>query len=805
VFHAGGEIFLFSPSDQQVSKVEVDLPSSRRQREPRLVEAAKFLEEFALHPRGHLLIVTARGKPFVLGNWEGPVTRVGDANGARYRKTAFLNEDELVTIADSSGEEKVELWSTSPRRLSSVDANLGMMEEMAPSPTKKAVAVTTHDNCLHFVDLESNTTRLLDRSGFGLIEQIAWSPSGEWLAYVFPENIHSKSIRLVNATTGQIARVTSATGKDFSPSFDPEGKYLYYLSYRFLDPVTDKVMFDLGFPKAAKPFLVTLRKDVLSPFNMVPRPLEEPKTDQPPTKQNLSIDAAGIEGRVEPFPVDEADYAKIRATKGRVLLLSFPVEGASKTPFFSRSLRANGVIESYDLSENNKEVFASGVSDFAVSLDSSTVVLRVKDDLRVVKATEKVDEKKPESKEPGKKTGWVDLKRIKVWAEPGTEWPQMLRETWRLMRETYWRKDLRGLDWPMIYARYSRLVSNASTRAELSDIMAEMQGEVGNSHSYVIGGDYGEDQSPPVGSLGAELKFVGEGYGITKLHQGDISNEGEKSPLLTAGIGVAVGDVLTAIDGIRLTEAITPGMLLLNNANAMVRLRVCRGETEREVIVKTLADEKRLLYREWVEDNRRRVHDMTNGKVGYIHIPDMSSVGFAEFHRLYPHEIEREALIVDVRYNGGGNVSSLLLEKLARKRLGYGLDRYGTSYPYPDDSVKGPVVALTNEQAGSDGDIFCHSFKLMGLGPLVGTRTWGGVVGINTIRPLVDGTFVTQPQIAFWFKDTGWGVENYGTDPTVEVDNTPTDCANRTDRQLEKAIDESLRLLNDAKMLEEPK
>jgi tricorn protease len=802
VFHAGGEVFLLDPSSQETSKVEIDLPSPRKQREPRSLDASKFLEEFALHPKGHMLVLTSRGKPFVMGNWEGAVAQVGDRGSARYRQTAFLNADELVTISDSSGEERVELWGEG--RVRAVEADLGMLEEMVPSPTRKAVAVTTHSYELHIADLESATTRLLDKSEFGVIEQPAWSPGGEWLAYVFPESWHSKSIRMVNAATGRVVRITSATARDFSPSFDPEGKYLYFLSYRFLDPVWDKVAFDLGFPKAAKPFLVTLRKDIPSPFNPSPKAPEEPKKDQPLEKPNLSIEVEGIRERVEPFPVDEADYTKIRGIKGKVLYLSFPVEGASKSPFLSRSLRTNGVIESYDLGENNKDVFVSGVSDFALSADGSTAVLRVKDDLRVVKATEKVDDKKPESKEPGRKTGWVDFKRVKVWAEPDKEWPQMLRETWRLMRETYWRKDLRGLDWPMIYSRYSCLVANASTRSELSDIITEMQGEVGTSHSYERGGDYGEDKLHPIGSLGAELVFNGDGYEITKIHEGDPSNEGEKSPLLTAGVDVQVGDLITAIDGVPLTETLTPRMLLVNSADVQVKLRVRRGEAEKEVTVKTLSDEKRLLYREWVETNRKYVHEKTNGRVGYVHIPDMSSIGYAEFHRLYPYETERDALIVDVRYNGGGNVSSLLLEKLVRRRVGYAKDRKGKSSPYPEDSVKGPLVALTNEWAGSDGDIFCHSFKLMGLGPLVGTRTWGGVVGINTVRPLVDGTAVTQPQVAFWFKDTGWGVENYGTDPTIEADITPADFASRTDSQLDRTIDEALRLLKDAKMLEEP-
>lgn len=803
VYHAGGELFLFDPSSQETRKVEFDLPSPRSQREPRLVEAGPFMEEFGIHPKGHMLVLTCRGRPFVMGDWEGPVLQLGDRSGARYRQTAFMGDDELVTISDASGEEKVELWSASSGRLKSVEKELGLLEEVAPSPARRAAAVTTCGYELHLVDLDAGTTKLLDKSEYGAISQPVWSPGGEWLAYVFPESLHSTTVRMVNTVTGRVVPVTSVGANDYSPSFDPDGRYLYYLSNRSLDPVFDKVMFDYGFPKAAKPFLVTLRKDITSPFNPGPRPREETKKEKAPPP-DLTIDPDGISGRAEPFPVDAADYSKIRGIRGKALYLSFPVEGAGKRPLFSRVPPVNGVIESYDLNENSKDTFASGVSDFSLSADGSTAALRVGGELRVVSATEKVDDKKPESKEPGRKTGWVDLKRMRVWAEPDKEWGQMLRETWRLMRESYWRKDLRGLDWPRVYSRYSRLLEAVSTRAELSDVLSEMQGEVGTSHSYEIGGDYGEEKPYPVGGLGADLKFAGDGYQVTKIHQGDPSNEGEKSPLLTAGADVRPGDLITSIDGAPLTRTLTPRMVLLSASGVQVRLRVRRGSEEREVTVKTLADEKRLLYREWVEQNRRYVHEKTGGRVGYVHIPDMIWTGFAEFHRLYPQESEKEALVVDVRHNSGGHASSLLLEKLSRRRVGYAVDRKGKSWPYPDDSVKGPLVALTNEYAGSDGDIFSHSFKLMGLGPLVGVRTWGGVVGINTTRALVDGTVVTQPQIAFWFKDTGWGVENYGTDPTIEVDNAPADYASGKDRQLDRAIDEATRLLKDAKMLDEP-
>jgi len=323
-----------------------------------------------------------------------------------------------------------------------------------------------------------------------------------------------------------------------------------------------------------------------------------------------------------------------------------------------------------------------------------------------------------------------------------------------------------GIDWNAIRLKYEKLLPRVSTRYELSDLIREMQGELGTSHAYERGGDYDLDKPYLVGGLGADFKFNGVCYSITRIYEGDPSNEGEKSPLRASAVNLEVGDCIKAIDNVRLTMEVTPQSVLLNRAGDQVLLEVESSGETRKVSVRTLRDEKYLIYRDWVEQNRRYVHEKSGGKLGYIHVPDMGPRGFAEFHRLYPLEVQREGLIVDVRYNGGGHISHLILEKLSRKRIGADVPRRGKPVPYPPYSPTKALVAITNEHAGSDGDIFTHSFKLLGLGPVVGTRTWGGVIGIDPRYRLVDGTIVTQPQFAFWFKDVEWKVENYGTDPT---------------------------------------
>jgi tricorn protease len=322
-----------------------------------------------------------------------------------------------------------------------------------------------------------------------------------------------------------------------------------------------------------------------------------------------------------------------------------------------------------------------------------------------------------------------------------------------------------------------------------------MQGELGTSHAYELGGDHRKPPAVALGHLGAELRYDAEreGYEITALVTGDAWDAGADSPLNAVGVEARIGERIVAVNGQRVARERPPQALLVNQANAKVELTLASADGTRNVLVKALADEVPARYREWVERNRAWVHAQSNGKVGYFHLPDMMAAGYAEFHRYFNAECDRAALIVDVRYNRGGHVSSLLLEKIARKRIGYCHTRWGRPSPYPDEAVNGPVVALTNEHAGSDGDIFSHSFKLMGIGTLVGTRTWGGVVGIWPRHMLVDGSSTTQPEFAFWFSDVGWSVENHGTDPQIEIDNAPQDAAAGADRQLEVALATALR------------
>src|SRR5216684_3751711 len=783
VYHAGADLYLFDPATAEVRHLTPELPSIRTQRNRKFVPAANYLDSYALNPRGYSVVLTTRGKAFSMGNWEGPVLQHGEPDGVRYRNLNWLNDGKrLVAINDATGRESLLIFNpeegSEPKTFA--DIEFGRAVSMVVSPTGDVVAITNHRNELLAVDLEASTSRVLDRSDYGRIRGLAWSPDGRWLAYGFTFSNQKTAIKLCSLETGETHFVTEPILEDVAPSFAPDDK--------------EKEKEEAA-PKKEQ-------GDNEESSHAEDAEQEETAKDKKPPA--IVIDLEGITSRAIPFPVAEGRYYSVRGMKGKVLFLVYPIQGSINQHGDWES-EPKGHIDCYDFEKRKYETLIDGVGDYNLSRDRKTLIYRSRRRLRVLKAGEKPS-KSDNGDRPSRESGWLDLNRIKVSVQPAAEWKQMFAEAWRLQREQFWTEDMSGIDWDAIYAQYAPLVERVSSRSELSDLFWELQGELNTSHAYEMGGQYRWHPYYRQGFLGLNWNYDADNqrYRIAHVVIGDPSDSKVTSPLTSPGLNVNEGDAVLAINGQRVGANRSPQELLVNQANNEVQLTIEDATTKetRVVTVKAISDEMPARYREWVERNRAIVHEKSQGKVGYIHIPDMSPGGFAEFHRSYLAEYDYPALLVDVRYNGGGNVSGLLLEKLARRRVGYSFPRWGQSQPYPYESPRGPMVALTNEHAGSDGDIFSHSFKLMGLGPLIGKRTWGGVIGINPQHALVDGTRTTQPEFAFWFRDVGWNVENYGTDPDIEVDIAPQDFARGDDPQLDRAIAEALRMIEEKPALE---
>jgi len=813
-YTAGAAVHVYDAESGTDRTIAIETPSNAAQTARRFVDLSDRLEHFAPSPDGTALALVSRGRAITMPLWEEAAIAHGAGSSVRYRASEWLPDGKrFVCVSDASGAERLEIRDASgeaePDVLAEVD--FGRMVELAVSPVADVVALSNHRHELLLVDLAERRARVVDRSPASHVRDLAFSPDGRWIAYscaVAPDvnampNGDTAIVRIAKVKSGAVHDVTPLLRVDRGPAWDPDGNYLYFISTRDFNPVYDALQFDLSFPQASRPFVVTLRDDVPNPFVPKPAPVHKDGKDGEADDERrkdvkaprIDIDFAGIGGRILGFPVEEGKYEQVVATRRRVLFTQFPLRGIKPEGNSWDDEDEPGTLFAYDFEQQRLAPLATDVHDIRLGGDGRTLVYTSHERMRAIDALAELPEEGQEEpkvpSEPGRRSGWLDLGRASVEVDPRAEWLQMYAEAWRMQREQFWDESMSGVDWDLVRERYARLVPLVRTRAELSDVLWEMFGELGTSHAYEIGGDVRHPAQYRRGFLGADLAWNGkDGYDVVKIFRGDSWNRDVDSPLAEPGLAVHEGDTIVAVGGRPLSAEVTPDELLVNAAGRDVALTLASGKKERRrIVVRALRDERMLRYRAWVDANRAYVHAQTSGRVGYLHIPDMGPWGFSEFHRGFLSEFNRDALVVDVRYNRGGHVSPLLIEKLARKRVGYDVSRYGPPTPYPPESVGGPIVALTNQFAGSDGDIFSHVFKLYKLGPLVGKRTWGGVIGINPYHRLVDGTITTQPEFSFWFVDVGWKVENYGTDPDYDVDIAPHDDRAGSDPQMQKALE----------------
>lgn len=793
VYQSGAEIYSFSLDTQGCRKLDIQLRAGGFGRLRRFVAGGSYLDSYDLHPKGKALTCTVRGKALAFYPHEQPVYRLGEAQGVRYRLATWLHDGErVVVVSDALGEERLEVypWKGGDPQVVPAQENLGRALHLEACPTEPVLALTNHRYELWLVHLETGECACIERNLHDRIAGMSWSACGTYLAYSSPNTKLTSALKLLHRESREPATITEGLFRDVMPAFDPQGRYLYFLSLRSFNPVWDNMFFEMSFPMGMRPHLVTLQKDLLNPFEHNPGAARDDADRKGKSKNKpatLQVDFEGIRDRIVAFPVDEGRYGRIVGCGDTVLFSFYPVEGTIE-PDDATPSKGSGTLISFDMRSFEEKELYFRISSFAASADGKWACYRSGQKLRVVSL-----DKKPDSGEdnPGRKTGWLAPTRLRVSIEPRAEWRQMAREAWRLMREHFWDPGMSGYDWEAIFQRYQPLLERVGCRSELSDWMWELQGELGTSHAYESGGDYGEEPFYPQGKLALDWTWDSrhQGYRVLSLVHGDCWDPNFHSPGLRLGNGLEVGDVVTHIGNARVQAGVAPESLLVFSTRQDVPLRLLRRGKPIDTWVRPLRSEVNVRYRAWVQHNRRLVHEASGGRVGYVHVPNMGPFGFSEFHRGYTSELTREGLVIDVRYNGGGSVSGLLLEKLSRRIVGWDVPRYGQPISYPQEAPTGPMVALTNEMAGSDGDIFSHCFKLLKLGPLVGTRTWGGVIGIWPRHRLVDGTSTTQPEFAFWFEDVGWRVENYGTEPDHTVEITPQDYKAGRDPQLARALE----------------
>ncbi|MGH3979359.1 MAG: S41 family peptidase, partial [Pseudonocardiaceae bacterium] len=807
VYERAGELWLIDElvADSAPRRIEVALGGPRTARAPRPVPVREFLGKLSVDHTARASAIEVRGTVQWLTHRDGPVTALAAAPGIRGRLPVMLPGDRAAWVTDAEGDDALEIDGRdgaadgTSRRLAA--GLLGRVLELAAAPDGRQLAAATHDGRLLLVDTGSGEVREVARSEHGECHGPVFSPDSAWLAWSHPGPDPVCHIRLARLADLDVLDVTEPRFVDFAPAFTRDGKHLAFLSLRSFDPVYDAHVFDLSFPAGCRPHLVPLAALTPSPFDpepagREPRPSKDDKGDEEESPPVTTVDPEGLAGRVVPVPVPEARYGSLHAAQDGLLWLRYPVSGALGDGRVGTDDRPRPVLERYDLVRRRCEVLVDGLTRVAVSGDGKRIVVRDGETLRVLPADRRIEDSDSDSDSDD--VVRVDLDRLRVTVDPAAEWRQMFDEAGRLMRDHFWSPDLAGVDWDGVLADYRPLVERVGSHDDLVDLLWEVNGELGTSHAYVLPDAEPAEAARLQGLLGADLERDGAGsWRVARVLPGESSDPWARSPLSAPGVAVRAGDAVLAVAGRPVDPVTGPAPLLAGTAGHPVELLIgpAGGGAPRRVVVVPLADEERLRYQDWVADRRAYVLQSSGGRVGYLHVPDMMGHGWAQLHRDLRVEALREALVVDVRENRGGHVSQLVVEKLARKVLGWDIGRHRSPWTYPLDAPRGPVVAVANEFSGSDGDMVTAAIKALGVGPVVGTRTWGGVIGIDMRYTLVDGTLVTQPRYATWFNGYGWELENHGVDPDVEVVMTPDDWVAGRDPQLDTAVRLALQAL----------
>ncbi|ARZ69664.1 peptidase S41 [Streptomyces albireticuli] len=822
VYQCAGELWLvddFGPRGVP-RRLDVRLGGPRAGRRTYQVQAASHVDALTVDATGRASAVQVRGSLYWLTHRDGPARTIADTPGVRVRLPEMLGSTgQVAYVTDAEGEDAIEIAQlpratgpSEPRRLAV--GRIGRVQELLASPDGERLAVAAHDGRLLLVDTSAGeegeggeadgtggaagVVSELIRSTNGPVRDLAFSPDSAWLTWSHPGIGRSlRQIKIARLSDRLIVDVTNGRFEDEQPVFTRDGRYLAFLSWRGFDPVYDVHTGDLSFPLGCRPYLVPLSSATPSPFALSAE--GRPAAGGLDADENGGADGAtlveveGLESRVTPFPVAASKYSALHPVSGGGLVwLRWPISGALGETFANPAdTSGRPTLEHFDLAKAKRTELTSSLDWFAVSGDGTRLVVNDEGELRAVPATDVGD---PDS------TVYIDMRRILHDVDPAAEWRQAYEEAGRIVRAYFWEPGMCGVDWDGVLAQYRPLVERVATPDDFADLLREVLGELGTSHAYVVPAR--RNEGPPhyqraIGLLGANLVRGKDGsWTVRRILPGDSSDSKARSPL--AGSGIREGAALTHVDGRPVDPVAGPYPLLSAAGGTTVELTFRPPEGEgpaRRVAVVPLVDERPLRYQDWVAKRRAVVRDLSGGKCGYLHIPDMGGSGWAQFNRDLRMEMSRPALIVDVRGNAGGNISELVVEKLTRTIVGWDLTRDAQPVSYASNAPRGPVVAIADEMTSSDGDMITAAFKLQGIGPVVGLRTWGGVVGMTGRHRLGDGTAITVPMNAAWFDAYGWGVENHGVEPDIEIDRTPLDWAEGRHKQLDDAVRVALDLL----------
>jgi tricorn protease len=796
VYEQGGYLHVLNPANGQTKKLTINVRGDFHWARPRWQEVKPIsLLNASLSPSGQRALFEYRGEIITVPKEKGDWRNITNSSGAADRYPVWSPDGKRIAwFSDASGE--YQLMITDQEGLekpkSIAIAKPTFFFKPAWSPDGKFIAFTDTDYNLWFTDVASGVTKKVDTERYAHPNRSlnpVWSPDSKWIAYARLLDNHYKAIKVHNIETGQNLQLTDGMADAISPVWDATGKYLYFLAstnYGLNTGWLDMSSYDRPITRAL--YLIVLSKDEPSPLS--PRSDEEkekPKDDASKTgKENaavtpVKIDADGIAQRILAVDIPLRDYVDLQP-------------GPENYVFYAESVpNQQGVtLHRYNFKDRKSEVYLSPLNDISVSNDRKQLLYRSNGTWGILGTSD-----------TGKKVGdgkLESLASLKIKIDPREEWKQIFREGWRYQRDFLYVNNTHGAPWNDVYKWYSPWVEHVQHRTDLNYIVDILGGEVAVGHSYTSGGDFPQVESVPVGLLGADYEIEKGIYRFKKIFTGESWNPQLKAPLREPGMGIKEGDYLLEVNGVTISSTENFYKYFEGTADRQTKIRVNSKPTlegSRWVNVVPVANENQLRMMNWVEGNRKKVDELSGGKIAYVYIPNTGQPGYTYFNRYYFAQQDKKGAVIDERNNGGGSAADYMVDIMARQLMGYFNSKVGDHRPFltPNAGIFGPKVMLINERAGSGGDLLPYLFNKMKIGPLVGTKTWGGLVGTWDTPPFVDGGRMVAPRGGFYDVDGNWAVEGVGISPDIAVEQTPAEVIKGRDPQLERAVQEALTLL----------
>ncbi len=783
VFENAGYLYVLDPATKRSERIMIDLNSENNFAREQQRTVKDYLTGGSLAPDGSRIAISARGEVFDVPAKHGVIRNITHTPGVHERNASWSPDGKNIAfISDQTGE--TEIWMRpvgSDKAVQLTKDNDTYIRDFEWSPDGSQIVYTDRKNRMILLNVKTMAKQTLLTDEMGEIPTPSFSPDGKWLTYYRNGANEYSVVYLYNIAERKEYPVTDRWYDSNSPAFSSDGKYLIFASARDFNPIYSSIEWNFAYRDMEGIYLVMLAKDTPSPFLLKDdqvmagsQPADSPKGDAKKGGKSkaqadasaVRIDIDGIADRIVKVPVGTGSYG------------NFICDGSHL--WYS----GRGSVRMFDFAEQKDEVIADRAMMMA-SADMKSALYLKGDDIYVVPlAPRKADLSEP-----------VALDGMIATVNYEQEWKQIFDEAWRAYRDGFYLENMHGVDWKAMHDKYAALLPYVKNRLDLTYVIGGMIGELAVGHAYVDGGDHITVDQHNIGMLGAELQQVGTGYKITKILRGAPDRESLRSPLQEPGLNVKVGDIITAIDGVPTQGVSNIYTLLRDKAGVLTELTLEGG---RKIVVKPIQDEYPLYHYEWVQHNIDYVSEKTGGRVGYVYIPDMGPEGLREFSRYFFAQTDKEALIIDDRGNGGGNISPMVIERLLRQpyrlTMYRGSNRNGTT---PERTLVGPKVLLVNKYSASDGDLFPWSFKENKIGPVIGTRSWGGIVGISGSLPYMDGTDIRVPFFTNYDTRGNWIVENHGVDPDILIDNDPVMEYRGIDQQLDKAIEVILEQLKD--------